>query len=281
MLQEGDQEMDVFDRRAPTHKDLSSFSFSNCGVAFDLEGTCVDLEELRHTAHLVTAERQFGISLAWRDAVARIEHFIGGPDDKVAEDLWDLYHAELHLPEKHTFIARFLAAGKETFERMFAEEDIRPRAGLIEFMERLKTAKLPVSIGSVTNTDQAVEILKRSRIWNLFERDNIVLREDVANPKPAPDVYVETARRAGIAPAAQLVFEDSPRGVLAANAAGSVAIGMPVVFHPRAMKDLKGAGIIALAKEWHDPELLPYVFGTLRRMAGAPSGEGAERSAET
>jgi HAD superfamily hydrolase (TIGR01509 family) len=48
----------------------------------------------------------------------------------------------------------------------------------------------------------------------------IVGREAVAHGKPAPDLFLETARRLGVAPELCVVFEDSPEGMEAARSAG-------------------------------------------------------------
>jgi beta-phosphoglucomutase-like phosphatase (HAD superfamily) len=48
---------------------------------------------------------------------------------------------------------------------------------------------------------------------------------DVAEGKPAPDLFLHVARETGIAPEDCLVVEDSPAGVTAAVAAGMTAIG--------------------------------------------------------
>ena len=55
----------------------------------------------------------------------------------------------------------------------------------------------------------------------------VVTRADVARGKPHPDLYLEAARRLGIAPGAALALEDSPTGARAA-----IAAGMPVVIVP-------------------------------------------------
>lgn len=57
--------------------------------------------------------------------------------------------------------------------------------------------------------------------------DVVVSSDEVTHGKPAPDVYVETARRLGVAPGRCLVVEDSINGIRAAKAAGMVAVLVP------------------------------------------------------
>jgi HAD superfamily hydrolase (TIGR01509 family) len=62
----------------------------------------------------------------------------------------------------------------------------------------------------------------------LAERFSVVVSSDeVTHGKPAPDVYLETARRLGEAPEHCLVVEDSRNGVLAARAAGMTVVLVP------------------------------------------------------
>ena len=75
-----------------------------------------------------------------------------------------------------------------------------------------------------------------SRAWvlgwlarhGIVERFQVVCgRDDVAQVKPAPDLFLLAAERLGMAPAACLVFEDSPNGMRAARAAGMRCVAVP------------------------------------------------------
>ncbi len=57
--------------------------------------------------------------------------------------------------------------------------------------------------------------------------DAIVSGDDVVNPKPAPDIFLEAARRLGVAPADCVVLEDSLAGTTAAHAAGMQVVAVP------------------------------------------------------
>lgn len=59
-------------------------------------------------------------------------------------------------------------------------------------------------------------------LFNLF--DAVVTVDDVQHPKPAPDLFLEAARRLAVSPAACVAFEDSPHGLAAARSAGLVTI---------------------------------------------------------
>lgn len=129
---------------------------------------------------------------------------------------------------------------------------IKPRSGFLDFYERVRDMGLKLTIGSLTPEKQAVTLLERSGLATLFGQHNIVLREHVANPKPAPDVFLKTASTMEIDPREQLVFEDSPRGVKAALAAGSKAVGMPVVIRGVTVGALVDAGACRIFFDWRE-----------------------------
>ncbi len=67
-------------------------------------------------------------------------------------------------------------------------------------------------------------ILEKSGLAGLFSL--IVTRDDVARPKPAPDIYLKCASIRGVLPEECLVIEDTPVGVAAAKAAGMVCVAV-------------------------------------------------------
>lgn len=220
------------------------------GIVFDLEGTVVDVEAAHHQAHILVG-REIGVNLTIEEAMAQIPGFIGGGDPVVMQGLKDMSGTPLTVQE-------LVARKMEYYEHFLAAMAIKPRPGFVEFLAALKGYGLPVSIGSLTPKSQAAVLLERSGVGALIGEENIVLREHVANIKPAPDVFLETARRMGVDPKHQLVFEDSPRGIQAAIAAGSKAIGMPVYNRPEATVPLIQAGACRLFLDWREinPEAL-------------------------
>jgi HAD superfamily hydrolase (TIGR01509 family) len=57
--------------------------------------------------------------------------------------------------------------------------------------------------------------------------DVVIAGDEVAHPKPAPDLYAEACRRLGVAPERAVALEDSATGVASARAAGLYVIGIP------------------------------------------------------
>lgn len=99
-------------------------------------------------------------------------------------------------------------------------------AGAEELLRGLR-GRRPVALGSST-ARPLVEAALGPRGWlPLF--DAMVTGSDVPRLKPAPDIYLEAARRLGQPPERCVVFEDSPVGCEAARAAGMFVVAVPGV----------------------------------------------------
>ncbi len=220
-------------------------------VAFDMEGTIVDAEIAHHQAHREAA-REVGVILSIEDCVARLPHFIGGPDEEVAKDIAKL-GVDLGLEIDYH---RILESKKHHYNLILPTLTIKPREGFLDFFAAIQDLGLRYTIGSLTNEKQAAILLEKSGLGRLFGYENIVLREHVARPKPAPDVWIETARRAGVSPESQLVCEDSPRGIQGAVEVNAYAIGMPTYHRPDVIKSLIDAGAKRVFLHWN--EINPY-----------------------
>lgn len=108
--------------------------------------------------------------------------------------------------------------------RLAREEiGVRLMPGVEEMLKACEKQEIPLAIAtSATRLDTETEL----SILGWAKRFQVVVTaEDVARHKPAPDIYVEAARRIGVAPEHCLAFEDGVNGVKSAHAAG-----MPVIF---------------------------------------------------
>lgn len=217
-------------------------------VAFDLDGTLVDLERFHHGA-LLRAARDVGVDLSWEQAMERVPNFIGGPDAIVAAGV-------AALSRGRAAPAEVLAAKQRYFLSTVDDAEVEPRAGVGEILRWLGGRGVPVAVGTVTDREVALGILRRAGLLPLFGESRVVTEQDVSRLKPAPDVYRETARRLGVPPADQLVFEDSVTGMTAARAAGSPVVAMPTVRDPDYLASVGAAGASAVFPAWHDRGLL-------------------------
>lgn len=68
--------------------------------------------------------------------------------------------------------------------------------------------------------------------------------EELGAGKPAPDVYLEAARRLGVEPRFAVAIEDAPNGIRSAHAAGLSVIAVPPHFHPPSAEVLQLADVV-------------------------------------
>jgi HAD superfamily hydrolase (TIGR01509 family) len=99
--------------------------------------------------------------------------------------------------------------------------------GVLELMDEARQRGLLVGLATGSSLPTLERRLGRHGVFGRF--DAIVTRSEVAAGKPAPDIYVETARRLGVSPDACLALEDSVHGCEAALAAGMRVIACPSV----------------------------------------------------
>src|SRR3989344_5269171 len=145
-----------------------------------------------------------------------------------------------------------LAGNRGHYERLLTELTIQPREGFTGFFTAVRDMGLKYTIGSLTNEEQARVLLTRGGLYDLFSPEQIVLREHVQKPKPAPDVWIETARRAEVDTSDQLVFEDSPKGIKGAIEVGAYCVGMPVYNRADAIAALVTAGARRIFHRWDE-----------------------------
>jgi beta-phosphoglucomutase-like phosphatase (HAD superfamily) len=111
--------------------------------------------------------------------------------------------------------------------RAVAEEKDRAFMGQLETVRPVEPVaavareyrgKLPMAVATGSHRELAERTLDLIGMAGWF--DAVVCAEDVVNPKPAPDIFLEAARRLGIEPARCCVYEDADLGILAACRAG-------------------------------------------------------------
>ena len=95
---------------------------------------------------------------------------------------------------------------------------MQPFEDALETLERAESVRMPVAVVSNSETWRLEALLRSSRLDTRFQVR--VSSDDVARPKPDPDVYLRAAQLLGVPAARSLAIEDSPTGVAAARDAG-------------------------------------------------------------
>jgi HAD superfamily hydrolase (TIGR01509 family) len=94
--------------------------------------------------------------------------------------------------------------------------------GVSELVSALRERGVPVAVASSSLASWIEALLGGLRLQGVF--DALVPATMVPHPKPAPDIYIEAARRLGKAPERCIAIEDTPTGLAAAKAAGMLTV---------------------------------------------------------
>ena len=175
------------------------------GYIFDLDGTLVDTMPLHYRA--------------WNRAMQR-----AGLKEELSEDL---FYSLGGVPTRK--VAQLLAEHYRLLidvEKVFHEKEavfmeLRAEMKLIEAVvafARMAAGHTPLSVASGGPRDIVRHTLELMGLAALFPV--VVTPEDVAQGKPAPDMFLLAAKKMGVAPEKCLVFEDAEPGIRAAEAAG-------------------------------------------------------------
>jgi HAD superfamily hydrolase (TIGR01509 family) len=213
-------------------------------VIFDMDGLMLDTEPLA--------------ARAWSDAAAAL-----GVD-------FDMALAQLMVGRNFVDCAAMVRAryGADypvdallgrwhaTYDDIVEREGLTLKPGVGELLVWLERHAVPRAVATSTRRERARAKLSRTSLLPRFHE--IVGGDEVPQGKPAPDIYLEAARRLGAIAGTCLVLEDSEPGVRAALAAGMMPIMVPDSHPPSA--DLVAIGLL----------VLPTLHEVLRHLATLP-----------
>lgn len=224
------------------------------GVAFDLEGTIINLEPMHFAAHLKIAQ-QLGLKIDLDDpkTFEKLPHFIGGPGIEVMRDIIRLAQESGMKPKSIPSAEELKQLDDRHFQLLIEalpDEEFRPREGFLDLFMQFKNKDILMAIGTLDTKEEASLLLRKSGLDKLFNDNQIITKEDVVNIKPNPEVYQRTAECLGIDPGKQLVFDDSVNGIRAAIEAGSIAIAMPTNTEESFKKRFMDVGALAVYENW-------------------------------
>jgi HAD superfamily hydrolase (TIGR01509 family) len=209
-------------------------------VVFDLDGVIVDSEQVWDDVRERLAKERGG---RWHEGAQAAMMGMSSPE-------WSAYmHDEIGLSESPEEI------NEEVVRRMLARygDELPLIDGAVEAVQRLADV-FPLAVASSSNRPLIETVLREARIDDRF--DAVVSSEEVASGKPAPDVYLEAARRLRVEPTHAAAIEDSSNGIRAAHAAGMRVIAVPNRHYPPAADALALAAAVVASPAELTPELV-------------------------
>jgi HAD superfamily hydrolase (TIGR01509 family) len=206
-------------------------------VIFDCDGVLVDSERLA-----VRVEVAVLAELGWPLSEAEvIERFMGRTPAFMAAAIRERLGRGLPDDWRDRFDRGYRAA---------FDAELAPVDGVVEALDRITT---PTCVASSSSHDTLRRTLGLTGLYQRFE-GRIFSAGEVAEGKPAPDLFLHAAARLGAEPSACAVVEDSHYGVEAARAAGMRAFGYTGALTPP--DRLAGPGTVLFDDMRQLPELL-------------------------
>lgn len=209
-------------------------------VVFDMDGVLIDSEQVWDDVREALARERGG---HWHEGAQREMMGMSSPE-------WSRYmHERIGLAEPPEEINRIVV------ERMVERYADGPPwvPGAIDAVHRLAD-DFVLGLASSSNRELIDGVLEAGGLADLFA--GTVSSEEVAAGKPAPDVYVEAARRIGVEPVACAAIEDSHNGIRAAKAAGMRCVAIPNIHFPPGAEALAEADVVLESLAELTPEVL-------------------------
>jgi HAD superfamily hydrolase (TIGR01509 family) len=212
-------------------------------VIFDLDGVIVDSEQV------------------WEEVRAEYTREAGGRyTERATRDMMGM-----SAPEWSTYMAEELALpgtpeeiNAAIVQRMLARYGEAPPLipGAVDAVRAI-AGRWPVAIASSSNPELIDVVLAVTGLDSVVRE--AVSSQEVPRGKPAPDVYLEAARRLEVEPAAALAVEDSENGIRSAKAARMFVVAVPNPHFPPAGETLAQADLALASILELTPDLVAAV----------------------
>ena len=186
-------------------------------VVFDLDGVLIDSEQVWDDVREELARERGG---RWSERAQRDMMGMSSPE-------WSRY---MHDVVGHPGERRRRSTARSSPGCSSASPASPPwLPGALDAVRRI-AERWPLGLASSSNRELIDAVLAAGGIATLFAAT--VSSEEVARGKPAPDVYLEAARRLGVDPAECTAIEDSHNGIRSAKAAGMRCVAIPNEHYP-------------------------------------------------
>lgn len=178
---------------------------------FDMDGVIIDSEPMHFEMDLYTLH-----SIGVTCSKEKLEQYVGMTNP----EMWKLIKEEYRLPQSVEELIHLQLTKKLAY---LDETEMEPIAGIRELIQELRQNNIPIGLASSSPRVFIEKVLGKFGL--LHEFACITSGEEVQKGKPAPDVYLETARAMNVEPEHCYALEDAKHGVAAAKNAGMKCIG--------------------------------------------------------
>jgi HAD superfamily hydrolase (TIGR01509 family) len=214
------------------------------GVILDMDGLMLDTGPFYKSA--------------WQEAVRRLGY-------RLSDEVFRSFSGKSDADSEAALLAelgprfplrRFQATWPELWQEEVRASGVPTKPGIPRLLETLRRHQVPTAVATSSPARRTELALRVARIAEFFAA--VVTCEAVGRGKPAPDIFLEAARRLELPPSACVVLEDSDSGAQAAAAAGMRVIVIPDRLPPSHQTRALAAAIHADA-ETAIPVLLEFL----------------------
>ena len=204
------------------------------GIIFDLDGVLCDSEEFIASAAVEMFRQRYNTSVDSK----HFKQFIGAGESKFLSGVGEIYGLQVKLPDdkNHTY---------DIYLKMI-ENQLSPLEGVGAFIKFARSKGLKLAIASAADRIKVEGNLKQIG-FPAETFDAIVSGCDVANNKPAPDIFLKAAEKLSLNASDCMVVEDALNGVIAAKSAGAFSLGISTSF--------TGQELLQIGADWTAPNL--------------------------
>jgi len=182
-------------------------------VVFDMDGLMLDTEPIYKAAW-----QQASAELGYDVTDAAYVHLVGRPAGDCEAVVLGWFGPAFP-------IERFRSRCHELWRARVTSAGIAAKPGLLELLSHLKRRDIPTAVATSSDADYTELSLRTVGLAAGFTA--VITGDTVARGKPAPDIYLEAARRLGVTPGRSLALEDSEAGIVAASGAGMIPLLIP------------------------------------------------------
>ncbi|MBX7041458.1 MAG: HAD family phosphatase [Ignavibacteria bacterium] len=218
------------------------------GVIFDMDGVLIDSEPL----YVEMNEELFSELGIFIDK-EEYHKFVGMSSPL----MWGMIKEEFSLPQS---VDELMNREKQRIHELLRSDRLsEPIAGVESLLMDINKAGIPAAVASSSARKNVEMVLSKLDLSGYFKAT--VCGEDVANGKPAPDIFLKASAAINTAPENCVVIEDSVNGLRGSLAAGMRCIGY--AGDPLSKQDLTGADL--LVKSFHEEDRIAIMKFISRR----------------